>query len=87
MSFLRRYIRGKCWNCTDKVSGDRNTDPGCEREWALVRAFFHVPGRRAEIIDAFECQECGELVPTDTWQRYLATGDIVVRRPERKSAR
>lgn len=81
---LVRHIKGVCWNCTEKMTGKREDNNRCIRTFTLVRAMVSYPGGHGsalDIRDCWECEECGEIVPVDTIQRYFLNKEIVVRQP------
>lgn len=75
---------GTCWQCTEFERGDRDPDGGTRvmSRFVLVRAMAS-NGRSSQVIDCWQCPTCGELVPVDTWQNYVRTGDVVVRTPKK----
>lgn len=81
MSLLVNKMSGVCWKCTEKQTGQSYSDNPknpCIRSYDLVRAAM--TGRHGgQIIDCWECRECHNLVPVETWTRYAATGEVVVK--------
>lgn len=86
---LTHICAGRCYKCTAKMMGpdweEKGKSPAI-RTFHLVRALFTISAhKRAEVIDCWECQECGELVPHDSWHTYQKTGNVVVRQPGRRN--
>ena len=77
---------GSCYKCSGQVMGPDWRELGkkpVNRIFILVRAVFDPKPKGAEVIDCWECSECHELVPVDTWGVYQRTGDIVVKQQRR----
>lgn len=85
---LTHICSGRCYKCTEKSMGpdwEMKGQSPVIRTFHLVRALFTSSARRhADVIDCWECQECHELVPYDSWRTYQKTGNVVVRQPDRR---
>ena len=88
MASLIHICSGRCYKCSEKAKGPdwkAQGVPPVTSTFRLVRALFK--SKRvgfSDILDCWECKECGELVPADSWHAYQETGNIIVKHQKGK---
>ena len=83
---LIKTVSGICWKCTEKDFGPDYMKSGNTslRMFDLTRGMVtrNSPTgiKVCDVRDVFECRECGELVPLESWKEYQSNGEIIIKK-------